>query len=117
MMDGSIAVAALALGVSAVSFFYKMGRDTKDTSPPSPDATDARLDEIAKSVTSINGKMDKVMEWQQTAAGLHAKYAEQIESLFHRDAEARSRMERIEQKLDDRSTELSVLRSILEKVG
>lgn len=118
-MNAGIVVSVAALILSAVSFFYKMGRDAKEQPPQENgwEIQDARIEEIARNVGNINAKLDKVMEWQMEVAGAHARHGEQIDTLFHYNTENRQRMERMERKLDERSAERQALEKILERVS
>ena len=60
-MNAGIVVSVAALVLSAVSFFYKMGQDTKGKTEPQEsgrEIQDARIEEIARNVGNINAKLD-----------------------------------------------------------
>lgn len=119
-MNAGIVVSVAALVLSAASFFYKMGQDTKGKTEPQEsgrEIQDARIEEIARNVGNINAKLDKVMEWQMEVAGAHARHGEQIDTLFHYNNENRQRMERMERKLDERAAEQRTLEKILERIS
>lgn len=107
-MDASILIAAGALGLSAIGFFYNLGRDTKSKPEQEPD--DDKLDQIYKTTESINKKLDEIAKWQREAAGIHASHSEQIKTLFNR-------VERVENRMEDREVMTQALQKILEKVS
>ena len=81
-MDASILIAAGALGLSAIGFFYNLGRDTKGKAEEEPD--DDKLDQIYKTTEAINKKLDEIAKWQMEAASIHSSHSEQIKTLFNR---------------------------------
>lgn len=93
-MDASILIAACALGLSVIGFFYNLGRDTRERAAHAPE--DEKLDQIYKTTESINQKLDEIARWQQEAAGIHASHSEQLKTLFNR-------VERVEHRLEDRA--------------
>lgn len=105
-MDYGIIVSAGALIVSAVAFFYGIGRDSKDKGPPD----DSKLDQLISTVTGMNQKLDNIAEWQREAAGIHASHGEKIKTLFNR-------VENLESRMEDRGVMIEALQKILEKVG
>ena len=107
-MDASILIAAGALGLSAVGFFYNLGRDTKGKSEQEPD--DDKLDQIYKTTEYINKKVDEIAKWQREAAGIHASHGEQIKTLFNR-------VERVENRMEDREVMTKSLQKILERMS
>ena len=107
-MDASILIAAGALGLSAIGFFYNLGRDTKGKSEQAPD--DDKLDQIYKTTESINKKLDEIAKWQRDAASIHASHGEQIKTLFNR-------VERVENRMEDREVMTQALQKILERVS
>lgn len=102
-MEAAVLIAALALGVSAVGFFYKIGRDTGAPPPPSD-----KLDQVLAGNQTINKKLDAIAEWQREAASIHASHGEQIKTLFNR-------LETVEHRMEDRKLILQALTRILEK--
>lgn len=108
-MDISILIAACALGLSAITFTYKLGRDTKSNSS-AENGDESKLDQIYTMLETANKKIDKIVDWQREAAAVHEKHGEQIKTLFHR-------MERVEARMEDRETINAALAKILEKVG
>lgn len=107
-MDAAVLIAALALGVSAIGFFYKVGRDTKHN-PPCNSGED-KLDQIYTMLETANRKIDKIVDWQREATAVHEKHGEQIKTLFHR-------LERVEDRMEDRETMNAALSKILERVS
>ena len=60
-MDVSAVIALLVLGISAVGFFYKVGRGTngkRDTGTDKPD-------QVLENIRSISKKLDAIAEWQR----------------------------------------------------
>lgn len=104
-MDYSIIVSVVAVGFSAVSFFYGIGRDSK----PDPQQ-DSKIDQLIATTTDMSHKLDKIAEWQRDAAGIHASHSEQIKTLFNRIGNLESRME-------DRQIINAALQKILERMG
>lgn len=104
-MDYSIIVSVVAVGVSAVSFFYGIGRDTK----PDPQQ-DSKIDQLIATTTDMSHKLDKIAEWQRDAAGIHASHSEQIKTLFNRVGNLESRME-------DRQVINAAIQKILERMS
>lgn len=107
-MDASILIAACAFGLSAIGFFYNLGRDTKGEN--AQDLDDEKLDQIYKITESINKKLDEIARWQQEVAAVHASHSEQIKTLFNR-------VERVEKRMEDREVMTQTLQKILEKVS
>ena len=107
-MDTSILIAAGALGLSAIGFFYNLGRDTKGKTEQEPD--DDKLDQIYKTTESINKKLDEIAKWQRDAAGIHASHGEQIKTLFNR-------VQVVENRMEDREVMTKSLQKILERMS
>lgn len=105
-MDYGIMISAGALIVSAVAFFYGVGRDTKDKGPPD----DSKIDQLITTTTDMSRKLDNIAEWQREAAGIHASHSEQIKTLFNR-------VERVEHRMEDREVMTAALQKILERMG
>ena len=104
-MDYSIIVSVAAVGLSAVSLFYGIGRDTK------PDQQqESKIDQLIATTTDMSHKLDKIAEWQRDAAGIHASHGEQIKTLFNSVGNLESRME-------DRQVINAALQKILERMG
>lgn len=103
-------VSALALGVSAVGFFYKIGRDTKEEQP------NVMLEQIYKSTENINHKLDEIAEWQRTAAEIHATHEEKIRTLFNDVERVESHVSLLENRMEDREVLNKSLEKILEKL-
>lgn len=110
-MDISAVVALLALGVSAIGFFYKVGRDT------SKDGGADKMDQVLETVRTINKKLDDIADWQREAAGIHASHGEQIKTLFRKADAVEQRLDTIDRRLEDRAIVNEALKKILEKVG
>lgn len=104
-MDYSIIVSIVAVGVSAVSLFYGIGRDTK----PDPQQ-DSKIDQLIATTTDMSHKLDKISEWQRDAAGIHASHSEQIKTLFEQVKTLNARME-------DRQVINAALQKILERMS
>lgn len=104
-MDYSIIVSIVAVGVSAVSLFYGIGRDTK----PDPQQ-DSKIDQLIATTTDMSRKLDKIAEWQRDAAGIHASHSEQIKTLFEQVKTLNARME-------DRQVINAALQKILERMS
>lgn len=102
-----IAIAVAALGISAVSFFYNIGRDTKDKKA---DDGSEKLDQIYSSLSSVDKKIDRIVDWQREATGIHERHGEQIKTLFNK-------FENLESRMEDREIITDCLKKILEKVG
>ena len=109
-MDVTVIVSALALGVSAVGFFYKIGRDTKEEQP------NVMLEQIYKSTENINHKLDEISEWQRTAAEIHATHEEKIRTLFNDVERVESHVSLLENRMEDREVLNKSLEKILEKL-
>lgn len=107
-MDASILIAAGALGLSAIGFFYNLGRDTKGKSEQEPD--DDKLDRIYKTTEDINKKLDEIAKWQREAASIHASHGEQIKTLFNR-------VQVVENRMEDREVMTKSLQKILERMS
>lgn len=104
-MDYSIIVSIVAVGVSAVSLFYGIGRDTK----PDHDQ-ESKIDQLIATTTDMSHKLDKIAEWQRDAAGIHASHSEQIKTLFEQVKTLNARME-------DRQVINAALQKILERMS
>lgn len=104
-MDYSIIVSIVAVGVSAVSLFYGIGRDTK----PDPQQ-DSKIDQLIATTTDMSHKLDKIAEWQRDAAGIHASHSEQIKTLFEQVKTLNARME-------DRQVINAALQKILDRMS
>lgn len=104
-MDYSIIVSVAAVGLSAVSLFYGIGRDTK----PDPQQ-DSKIDQLIATTTDMSHKLDKIAEWQRDAAGIHASHGEQIKTLFEQVKTLNARME-------DRQVINAALQKILERMS
>lgn len=106
-MDYSILIAALALGLSAIAFFYNLGRDTKHQEKSDPEEN--KLDQIYDRLQEVGGKVDKIIEWQREAASIHASHGEQIKTLFNR-------VQNLESRMEDREVMTAALQKILERM-
>lgn len=104
-MDYSIIVSVIAVGVSAVSLFYGIGRDSK----PDPQQ-DSKIDQLIATTTDMSRKLDKVAEWQREATAIHASHGEQLKTLFNR-------VSNLENRMEDREAMTKALQKILEKVS
>lgn len=104
-MDYSIIVSVIAVGVSAVSLFYGIGRDSK----PDPQQ-DGKMDQLINTTTEMSRKLDKVAEWQREATAIHASHGEQLKTLFNR-------VSNLENRMEDREAMTKALQKILEKVS
>ena len=104
-MDYTIIVSVFAAGLSAVSLFYAIGRDSK----PDPQQ-DSKIDQLIATTTDMSHKLDKIAEWQRDAAGIHASHSEQIKTLFNRVGNLESRME-------DRQVINAAIQKILERMN
>lgn len=104
-MDYSIIVSVAAVGLSAVSLFYGIGRDSK----PDRDQ-ESKIDQLIATTTDMSHKLDKIAEWQRDAAGIHASHGEQIKTLFNR-------VENLENRMEDRQVINAALQKILERMG
>lgn len=107
-MDASLLIAAGALGLSAIGFFYNLGRDTKSKPEKEPD--DSKLDQIYKTIEGMDKKLDGIAQWQQDAAKIHSSHEERIKTLF-------TRIEHVEGQMEDRKVMITALQLILEKVS
>lgn len=107
-MDASILIAALAAALSAIAFFYNIGRDTKNQG--APEQEESKLDQIYDRLQDVGSKVDKIIEWQRDAASIHASHSEQIKTLFNR-------VERVEHRMEDREVMTAALQKILERMG
>lgn len=107
-MDASLLIAAGALGLSAIGFFYNLGRDTKSQPDQEPD--DDKLDRIYKTTEDINKKLDEIAKWQREAASIHASHSEQIKTLFNR-------VQVVENRMEDREVMTKSLQKILERMS
>ena len=106
-MDASILIAAGALGLSAIGFFYNVGRDTKGKN--CSDNDESKLDQIYNRIEAVDEKVDKIVEWQRIATGIHESHKEQIKTLFRR-------VENLEHRMEDRETITKSLQKILERL-
>lgn len=104
-MDYSVIVAVGALILSAVGFFYKIGQDTKGNRTHG----NSKLDQISSQLETVLEKVDKIVEWQQTAHGIHESHREQLKTLFNR-------VENLENRMEDRETITRALQKILERM-
>lgn len=104
-MDYSIIVSVIAVGVSAVSLFYGIGRDSK----PDPQQ-DSKIDQLIATTTDMSRKLDKVAEWHREATAIHASHGEQLKTLFNR-------VSNLENRMEDREAMTKALQKILEKVS
>lgn len=100
-------VSIIAVGLSAIAFFYNIG---KDSGNKNPGVEDSKLDRIYSITETINKKLDDIAEWQRKAAEIHASHEERIKTLFNR-------VERVEHRMEDREVMTEALKKILEKVG
>lgn len=108
-MEYSVIVSIFAVGLSAVAFFYNIGKDSIKN-PPLQQVEDSKLDRIYSTTETINKKLDDIAEWQRKAAEIHASHEERIKTLFNR-------VERVEHRMEDREVMTEALKKILEKVG
>lgn len=115
MVDPSVLVAALALGVSAVGFFYKIGRDSKN-GKNSENAENAMLTQLCQTTETMNKKLDNIAEWQRKAAEIHATHEERIKTLFNEVDRAHKQIGFIEERLNDREVLNKALEKILERM-
>lgn len=106
MTDASVIIAGAALVVSAIGFFYRIGRDSKNE-PPNHEE---KLDQIVKSTDSINRKLDEIAEWQREATAIHSTHGEQLRTLFRR-------LENVETRINDRGIIIESLQKILERLS
>lgn len=107
-MEPAVLIAAFALGVSIITFAYRLGRDTK-SSPPRKDGED-KLDQIYTMLETANQKIDKIVDWQREATGIHEKHGEQIKTLFEQ-------IKHLENRMEDRQIINAALQKILERIG
>lgn len=112
-MTPAVLISAAALILSAVGFFYKLGRDSKSRPP----ADDSKLDQIYKTMETMNAKLDKISEWQQDAAKIHTSHEERIKTLFSNYASLDTRLTLIDRRLDDREVLNKSLEKILERMS
>ena len=115
MVEPAILISALALGLSAIGFFYKLGRDTKGEREN--DSESGKLDQIYDRIEDIGGKVDKIIEWQQTAHGIHEKQREQIKTLFNNIERIETKLTNIDGRLNDREVLNKSLEKILERLS
>ena len=101
-MDASIIISGLALGVSAIVFFYKIGQDTEKNES-------SKIDEVLHRIEKIDKKIDDMTKWQREAVGIHASHSEQIKTLYNK-------LEQLESRIEDRTVMLDALKNILECV-
>ena len=114
-MEPAILISALALGLSAIGFFYKLGRDTQGDR--GRDNGESKLDQIYRSTEVINQKLDDIAEWQREAAQIHTSHEERIKTLFSDNRRLDDRMAMIEKRLEDREVLNKSLQKILERLG
>lgn len=108
-MEPAILISALALGLSAIGFFYKLGRDTKSEKPKEA-ADNEMLSQIYRSTETINKKLDDIAEWQREATRVHTSHEERIKTLFNR-------VDNLENRMEDREVINRALQKILERLG
>lgn len=113
-MDYTIIVAVAALILSAIGFFYKLGRDTKNDQ--SNDG-ESKLDQIYRSKETINKKLDSIAEWQRDAAQIHTSHEERIKTLFTNLSEAKDHLSLIDKRLEDREILNKAIQKILERMN
>lgn len=113
-MDYSIIVAVAALVLSAIGFFYKIGRDTKTDSN---NTDDSKLDLIYRSTETINKKLDDIADWQRDAAQIHTSHEERIKTLFSNFTEVKDHLSRIDKRLEDREILNKAIQKILERMN
>lgn len=111
-MDAAVLIAGLALGVSAIGFFYKIGQDTRHQSPGAD-----KLDQVLERTKNMDKKLDDISAWQREAASIHASHEERLKTLFNRNESLERRMENVERRMDDREVVNAALQKILEKVS
>ena len=104
-MDYTVIISVASLCLAAVAFFYGVGRDSK----PDPQQ-DGKMDQLINTTTEMSRKLDKIAEWQQTAAGIHASHSEKIKTLFNR-------LENLENRMEDRQVINAALQKILERMS
>ena len=104
-MEYTVIIAAAALGLSAIGFFYNLGKDTKSDKKED----DTKLDQIYNRIESVDEKIDKIAEWQREATGIHESHKQQIHTLFNR-------MEQLESRMEDRAILNDALKKILERM-
>lgn len=114
-MSAAVLISAFALGVSAISFFYKIGRDSKQTQKEEPQSH--MLSQIYKTTETINKKLDDIAEWQRKAAEIHASHEERIKTLFTNIERMDERISLIDSRMDDREVMNRSLEKILERIG
>lgn len=102
MADASVWVAVAALALSAVGFFYGMGKDNRPFD-------ESKLDQIVEQTKTINKKLDDIADWQREAASIHASHTEQLKTLFNRVGNLENRME-------DRGIMMQAIQKILEAI-
>ena len=103
-MDYAILVSVGAVLLSAVSFFYGIGRDSRDGGQE-----ESKMDQLITATAEMSHKLDRIAEWQREAAGIHASHAEQIKTLFNR-------VENLENRMEDRQVVNDALRKLLERL-
>lgn len=106
-MEYSVIIAGGALVVSAIGLFYKVGQDTKGRSEQSPG--DGKLDQISDQLDTVLEKIDKIVEWQREATGIHESHKEQLKTAFRR-------IDSLEQRTGDLHIIGEALQKILERV-
>lgn len=94
MVEPAVLIAALALGVSAIGFFYKLGRDTRGEK--SAGADNEMLSQIYRSTETINKKLDDISDWQREATKVHTSHEERIKTLFNIVSNLGNRMDNLE---------------------
>lgn len=110
-MDAAVLIAGLALGVSAIGFFYKIGQDTRHQSGAD------KLDQVLDRTKTMDKKLDDISAWQREAASIHASHEERLKTLFNRTEAVERRLENVERRMDDREVVNAALKKILEKVS
>ena len=114
-MDAAILISALALGLSAIGFFYKLGRDTKEEKTKSQ-TDNEMLSQIYRSTETINKKLDDIAEWQREAAQIHTSHEERIKTLFNSQQRFEDKFAHIEKRLEDREILNKAIQKILERM-
>ena len=112
-MEAAVVVSISAFVLSAVGFFYKIGRDTKGEISD----RDGKLDQLCKTTETINKKLDGIAEWQRKAAEIHATHEERIRTLFNEMERLSGRIGNLENRMEDRKTMTDALQKILERMG
>lgn len=110
-MEATVIISMLALGVSAIGFFYKVGRDTKTKAPENEILT-----QIYRSTETINRKLDDISEWQRKASEIHATHEERIKTLFNDVERAEEHVRILENRMEDREVLNRAIQKILERL-